>query len=259
MIAPFTIDPVYNMKFTSIKESKIAGMLCLAAFASLTFIISLVFFPSHLTSVVTEAIGALMQNLTYSAGHQGFLISLAIFMGLIAWHRRQATNNLHLLIQLGLLLVLSFGAKTFLKEFTQSPRPYTETLAELHVIDSPQSFYNLTVDEKNDRIHQVEEQVSEWRTKHWIGETDYSFPSGHTIFVSVCVLFFGGLFASQGRYVLASLVIVWGVGVAASRLWLGMHRPVDLFASMFFGLILYIIIPSHYPILDKVLFKIKNR
>ncbi len=131
-----------------------------------------------------------MQNLTYSAGHQGFLISLAILVGLSAWLRRHTTNNLHLLIQLGLLLVLSFGAKTFLKEFTQSPRPYTETLTELHVIDSPQSFYNLTVDEKNDRIHQVDEQVSEWRTKHWIGETDYSFPSGHTIFVSVCVLFF---------------------------------------------------------------------
>lgn len=149
MIAPFTLDPANSMNIVSTKESKIAGMLCLAIFASLTFIMSLVFYPSQLTSVVSGAIGSLMQNLTYSAGHQGFLISLTALIGLTAWHHRRANNNLHLLIQLGLLLVLSFGAKTVLKELTQSPRPYTETLTELQVIDSPPSFYNLTVDEKN--------------------------------------------------------------------------------------------------------------
>jgi phosphatidylglycerophosphatase B len=37
---------------------------------------------------------------------------------------------------------------------------------------------------------------------------------------------------------------LWAVGVAISRLWLGMHRPEDLFGSLIFALVLFLIVPS---------------
>lgn len=246
------------MTFRLSKETKLAGMLCLAIYATLTFVVVLLYFPSDLTSYVPDTTGLLLQSLTYSAGHQGFLFTLALLMSFSAYCIRQSRHKLHYLVQLGLLLVLSFGAKSVLKEFTQSPRPYTETLTQLQVLPSPQSFYSLSTKEKDKRIQQVVESISEWRTKHWIGETDYSFPSGHTIFASICVLFFGGILFSEKRYLATFVLVLWAVGVAGSRLWLGMHRPVDLYGSMLFALLLYTLVPYHYPVVDKLLGKLKN-
>ncbi|MCW8345782.1 phosphatase PAP2 family protein [Vibrio sp. ZSDZ65] len=239
------------MALISIKDTKTSGMLCLAAFATVTFALTLLFYPLSLRGHVEAMTGEAMQTLTYSAGHQGFLITLCVFCLTTAWVIKKSPIKLHLLIQLGLLLVLSFGAKSLLKNVTESPRPYTHLLAEQHVIENPRDFYTLKVAEKDQAIEQVSEQVSHWRTMHWMGETDYSFPSGHTIFASICVLFFGGLLLSNGRYLLAALTIIWASSVAMSRLWLGMHRPIDLFGSMLFGLLLYAVIPMTYPLFDK--------
>ncbi|MGF1777643.1 phosphatase PAP2 family protein [Vibrio nomapromontoriensis] len=246
------------MPLTSIKDTKTSGMICLAIFATVTFALTLLFYPLPLRGDVDAMTGKAMQTLTYSAGHQGFLITLSILSITTAWVIKKSPIKLHLLIQLGLLLVLSFGAKSLLKNVTESPRPYTHLLAEQHVIKTPSDFYTLNLAEKDQAIDQVSEQVSSWRTKHWMGETDYSFPSGHTIFATVCVLFFGGLLLNSGRYFLAVLTIVWASSVAMSRLWLGMHRPIDLFGSMLFGLLLYAVIPMTYPFVDKWLKKIKG-
>ncbi|MCL9773895.1 phosphatase PAP2 family protein [Vibrio methylphosphonaticus] len=244
---------------TLTKDTKISGMLCLAVFATVTFALTLLFYPLPLLGNVEAITGQAMQTLTYSAGHQGFLITLLVFSITTAWVIKKSPIKRHLLIQLGLLLVLSFGAKSLLKNVTESPRPYTHLLAEQHVIKTPSDFYTLNLTEKDHAIDQVSEQVSHWRTIHWMGETDYSFPSGHTIFASICVLFFGGLLLSNGRYFLATLTIIWASSVAMSRLWLGMHRPIDLFGSMLFGLLLYAVVPMTYPFLEKWLKKAKER
>ncbi|MFA0087789.1 phosphatase PAP2 family protein [Vibrio sp. 10N.261.51.F12] len=246
------------MPHISTSDTKISGMLCLSVFATITFLLTLIFYPSVLSGDVSDVTGAAMQYLTYSAGHQGFLMTLVVFMTTAAWVVKKAPNKLSLLVQLGLLLVLSFAAKSLLKDVTQSPRPYTELLAEQHIVHSPEGFYDLSVKEKNQAIEQTSQQVSHWRTKHWMGETDYSFPSGHTIFASICVLFFGGLFVRNGHYTLAALTLAWASGVAMSRLWLGMHRPIDLFGSMLFALGLYVVIPMAYPILDRLFETLKK-
>ena len=148
-----------------------------------------------------------------------------------------------LCLQLGVLLVLSFAAKTFLKSSTESPRPYTEYLVTQEVVDMPELFYELPLEEKNVAIESVEDKVSEWRTRHWLGETDYSFPSGHMIFVGVCLAFFGGLFLEAKRFYLVGSMLAWAGGVAYSRVWLGMHRPEDLAASIAFAGLIYLLVP----------------
>ncbi|GAL03518.1 phosphatidylglycerophosphatase B [Photobacterium aphoticum] len=89
------------------------------------------------------------------------------------------------------MLVLSFAAKSGLKHLTEVPRPYTYELEALGIVSSPEDFYQLDEKGKDHAVMEARQHVSEWRIQHWLGETNYSLPSGHTIFVAVCVVFWG--------------------------------------------------------------------
>ncbi len=199
---------------------------------------------TDLSSEVGDGLGRFLELMTNSAGSSGFLVTLAVLCLICLSLKYSMTKTFALMAQLAMLLVLSFAAKTMLKNITESPRPYTEYLSEQQVIETPQHFYQLSMLEKNAAIDSIESQVSEWRTKHWQGEKDYSFPSGHTIFVAICVAFFGGLFLEKKQYWLVTGLLVWAGIVAYSRLWLGMHRPVDLVGSIALGAMIYMLVPT---------------
>ena len=228
---------------TSLFSNKSKGLLLLVL--SLYSLVPFLNFGSHfdLGSAVLPFYGAVMTFVTYSAGNQGFLITLAVLSLLVLTLKFSKAKLVSLCLQLGVLLVLSFAAKTFLKSSTESPRPYTEYLVTEEVVDMPELFYELRLEEKNVAIESVEDKVSEWRTRHWLGETDYSFPSGHMIFVGVCLAFFGGLFLEAKRFYLVGGMLAWAGGVAYSRVWLGMHRPEDLVASIAFAGLIYLLVP----------------
>ena len=228
---------------TSLFSNKSKGLLLLVL--SLYSLVPFLIFGSHfdLGSSVLPFYGAVMTFVTYSAGNQGFLITLATLSLLVLTLKFSKAKLVSLCLQLGVLLVLSFAAKTFLKSSTESPRPYTEYLVTQEVVDMPELFYELPLEEKNVAIESVEDKVSEWRTRHWLGETDYSFPSGHMIFVGVCLAFFGGLFLEAKRFYLVGSMLAWAGGVAYSRVWLGMHRPEDLAASIAFAGLIYLLVP----------------
>ncbi|MEZ9152941.1 phosphatase PAP2 family protein [Vibrio sp. F13] len=228
---------------TSLFSNKSKGLLLLVL--SLYSLIPFLIFGSDfdLGSAVLPFYGAFITFVTYSAGNQGFLVTLAILSLVLFTMKFSKAKLVSLCLQLGLLLVLSFAAKTFLKSSTESPRPYTEYLVTQEVVDMPELFYELPLEEKNVAIESVEDKVSEWRTRHWLGETDYSFPSGHMIFVGVCLAFFGGLFLEAKRFYLVGGMLAWAGGVAYSRVWLGMHRPEDLAASIAFAGLIYLLVP----------------
>jgi len=228
---------------TSLFSNKSKGLLLLVL--SLYSLVPFLNFGSHfdLGSAVLPFYGAVMTFVTYSAGNQGFLITLAVLSLLVLTLKFSKAKLVSLCLQLGVLLVLSFAAKTFLKSSTESPRPYTEYLVIQEVVDMPELFYELPLEEKNVAIKSVEDKVSEWRTRHWLGETDYSFPSGHMIFVGVCLAFFGGLFLEAKRFYLVGGMLAWAGGVAYSRVWIGMHRPEDLAASIAFAGLTYLLVP----------------
>ncbi|PTP12552.1 phospholipid phosphatase [Vibrio sp. 10N.286.51.C3] len=228
---------------TSLFSNKSKGLLLLVL--SLYSLVPFLIFGSHfdLGSAVVPFYGAVMTFVTYSAGNQGFLITLAVLSLLVLTLKFSKAKLVSLCLQLGVLLVLSFAAKTFLKSSTESPRPYTEYLVTQEVVEMPELFYELPLVEKNAAIESVQDKVSDWRTRHWLGETDYSFPSGHMIFVGVCLAFFGGLFLEAKRFYLVGGLLVWAGGVAYSRVWLGMHRPEDLAASIAFAGLIYLLVP----------------
>ncbi|GMM75230.1 phosphatase PAP2 family protein [Vibrio alginolyticus] len=198
----------------------------------------------NLTSQVPESLGIALTLLTDSAGSKGFLITLTLLLLSLFRFKPSRIEWIQKLSMLGLLLVIGFASKTGLKLMTESPRPYTELLAAEQLIEHPDAFYQLDTKQQANVINQISEHVSDWRTRHWQGEKDYSFPSGHTIFVSICLAFFGGLFLQNKCYISALSLWMWGMSVAYSRLWLGMHRPEDLIGSVLFVAIVFTLLPT---------------
>ncbi len=198
----------------------------------------------NLTSQVPESLGITFTLLTDSAGSKSFLITLTLLLLSLFRFKPSRIEWIQKLSMLGLLLVIGFASKTGLKLMTESPRPYTELLAAEQLIEHPDAFYQLDTKQQANVINQISEHVSDWRTRHWQGEKDYSFPSGHTIFVSICLAFFGGLFLQNKCYISALSLWMWGMSVAYSRLWLGMHRPEDLIGSVLFVAIVFTLLPT---------------
>ncbi|EGQ8298319.1 phosphatase PAP2 family protein [Vibrio parahaemolyticus] len=225
-------------------KTKKYGLMMLALFV--LGIIPMSLFGSYhdLTSQVPESLGITFTLLTDSAGSKGFLITLTLLLLSLFRFKPSRIEWMQKLSMLGLLLVIGFASKTGLKLMTESPRPYTELLAAEQLIETPETFYQLDTKQQANVINQISEQVSDWRTRHWQGEKDYSFPSGHTIFVSICLAFFGGLFLQNKYYISALSLWMWGMSVAYSRLWLGMHRPEDLIGSVLFVAIVFTLLPT---------------
>ncbi|HCG5066864.1 phosphatase PAP2 family protein [Vibrio parahaemolyticus] len=225
-------------------KTKKYGLMMLALFVLGIIPMSLFGSYHNLTSQVSESLGITFTLLTDSAGSKGFLITLTLLLLSLFRFKPSRIEWMQKLSMLGLLLVIGFASKTGLKLMTESPRPYTELLAAEQLIETPETFYQLDTKQQANVIYQISEHVSDWRTRHWQGEKDYSFPSGHTIFVSICLAFFGGLFLQNKCYISALSLWMWGMSVAYSRLWLGMHRPEDLIGSVLFVAIVFTLLPT---------------
>ncbi|MGV6846102.1 MAG: phosphatase PAP2 family protein [Lutibacter sp.] len=64
----------------------------------------------------------------------------------------------------------------------------------------------------------------------------YSFFSGHAINAMAIAIFFGLLLKPIYKYLLFVLLI-WAVTIAYSRIYVGVHYPLDVLTGMLFGLI----------------------
>lgn len=228
------------------------GIGLLVAFLVIIAPMSLLVSHIDLLSSVSDTTGLAFTLLTDSAGSKGFLLTLFVLVA-ISW--KVLPNRIEWLskmAQLGLILLIGFVSKTGLKQMTESPRPYTELLTQQLLIPQPSHFYNLNTVQQQHVIDDISHRVSVWRTRHWQGEKDYSFPSGHTIFAAICLAFFGNLFIQNRHYALAMVLGGWALGLAYSRLWLGMHRPIDLVGSVLFVLMLYMLAPQFDRITEKL-------
>lgn len=225
-------------------RQKLPGLIALLLMTTLLSGVLVFYSQANLNGPVSDFSGMLFSLLTHSAGNPGFLVTVGLFM-LIPIALKLPRKTLVMLgVQFALLLALSFVAKTVMKHITEVPRPYTHQLQSLGIVDSPQAFYALTDQDKDEAVKQASKSVSHWRIAHWQGETNYSLPSGHTIFTAVCVAFWGGFFLRRRQLIPAGIIIVWAVGVGISRIWLGMHWPTDLLASIFGAACLYLCIPE---------------
>ena len=72
--------------------------------------------------------------------------------------------------------------------------------------------------------------------------TGYSFPSGHTQNATTT---FGGIARSSGNKAIRIISLICLVLVAFSRMYLGVHTPLDVFVSLFIGAVLVLAL---YPL-----------
>jgi len=223
---------------------KVPGYIALLLFATVMSGVLMFFSTADLTDNVADITGLTFTLLTASAGSPGFLLTVCAlsFAPLLLKLPKQTIVKLG--IQFAILLVLSFVAKTALKHITEIPRPYTYQLQSLGIVHSASEFYQLSDDEKEKAIQLATANISDWRTSHWQGETNYSLPSGHTIFAAVCVVFWGGFFCRRRQLAAAGLLVLWATGVGISRIWLGMHWPTDILASIACAGLLYLFVPE---------------
>ncbi|PSV34719.1 phosphatase PAP2 family protein [Photobacterium sp. GB-210] len=225
-------------------SQKLVNYLALAFFALALFIAISIFPVPLLSDPINNAAGLSFSLLTDTAGKPFFLITTVLLCLLPVFFRLPKKQIIKLWIQFAILLVLSFGAKTILKHETAIPRPYTYELQRLNLVTSPENFYQLNKSERKNVVKKASTYISKWRIRSWEAETNYSFPSGHTIFAAICVLFWGGFLLRTRHYLLAGGLVIWAVGVGISRLWLGMHFPSDVMGSILSAAVLYLFIPE---------------
>lgn len=231
------------MFFSLFLADKRHGLLALTTFSFLLFLGILVIPPPDLLSQHQELLGMVFTVLSESAGSPYFLITTSLLCLLPLMMKYKPASWFVLIVPFVVLLGLSFGTKTGLKQVSEVARPYVYQLQELGVVDSTDAFYRLSTQEKESAVQQVKEKVSEWRLRHWLGETNYSLPSGHTLFAAICVAFWGGFLLREKHYVLTAVVVLWGCGVGWSRIWLGMHWHNDLLISVLCAFGLYLLVP----------------
>ena len=227
------------------------GLLLLVILALASTVIILAVSPLSLSSSVGDTSGLVNSLFTDSASKPYFLISVGLLCAMAFFCRLSQRQRLELWLCFALLLVLSFVAKSAIKHLTAEPRPYTYELQRLHLIASPQAYYALPETQKQQVINAAQGLVSDWRLAHWRDATNYALPSGHTIFVAISVLFWGGLLLLRRHYIATTLVIVWATGVAVSRFWLGDHSLNDILSSMVCAGLLYLLVPLPQAYFDR--------
>nr|WP_314227698.1 phosphatase PAP2 family protein [uncultured Kingella sp.] len=186
-------------------------------------------------SAQTPDLNQFLILLTTTGGSKPYAISFSIVFTLIlAYFVRRQYRPLTVIAVCICAVVGTQAIKTGAKAIFKEPRPYVVQLAEqIHI--STADFYALKKPEKRELIahtpHNPDEQILSDYQQHELG---YSFPSGHTTFAVAWLLLVVGFtqnWREGSRIAARCLVALWAAGVLYSRVKLGAHFPMDLFAS----------------------------
>ncbi|OCG24958.1 hypothetical protein A9G22_03250 [Gilliamella sp. App2-1] len=151
------------------------------------------------------------------------------------------------IILLWLLLVSAILSgqiiKNLIKSQTAESRPYVLWMAtEFNISD--QQFYSKSQSERKEIIRQLfnnSPTIPSWLSNHWQNETGYAFPSGHTLLAVTWAFLALTLLKCEQHYIIVSFTIIWSILIEISRLLLGMHKPIDLIASVLIAWVISLI------------------
>lgn len=209
-----------------------------ATFMAYAFILSLVplafFFSNwHWQPSTDEALPLAPLLLITESGSLPYAIATSIiFSALLIWLNRRRLP----LFSFILLIILSVACTQIqqkqLKSLFALPRPYIAAITATDNDQQSAAFYALdkTLQESIVRHWHQTQHKNAWLTEHRVKEIAYRFPSGHSIFSVSWVLLFAVF--CRHKWLTASLAL-WSALVMASRVWLGMHLPIDLLGGIF--------------------------
>lgn len=199
--------------------------------------------------------------LSQSGGTTGTTIIAVLMLALLLIYGRVTSKRQILTIGIMILIVAGcIGGGAFLNEFIikeqlKVPRPNIIALAGENGSGplgmTPEEFYGsggkvvrskLLAEVLNSESNPVS-LIPSIKT-HWIKETGYSFPSGHS-FASMSIatffLFLSATYLSMSRLWPFYFLLPWAVAVCYSRSILRVHTPTDIVVGGFIGLMVGLI------------------
>lgn len=153
----------------------------------------------------------------------------------------------HSWVIVGLICTMSIVSMHFIKEknknFFIQPRPYVQYWLKEDV----ESFYRVADEYERVRIIKSYVQEGEYAKydQHRTSNIGFSFPSGHTIFTDTWLFIFAGFLygiRNRGSIFAISILLIWSLLMAVSRIRLGMHFPIDIVASTLISYFFHIIV-----------------
>lgn len=197
----------------------------------------------------------LVVRLTDTASwNQMTVLSVAVVVTLVvrpALERRRRAIELRVLAitMLVALVGMALVNEHIVKPFLGVPRPNIVELADAGILgaDIPDADAFYAVGDKAERRALLGERLTPQQSKdlselvraHWIHETGYSFPSGHTtsaVTFATMLTVLGFLWLSGWRRWLTTVAIpIWAVAVAYSRPLLEVHTAADVIAATLAG------------------------
>jgi phosphatidylglycerophosphatase B len=177
-------------------------------------------------------------------------VMIALLISRPGVSRKQRTREA-LVVALVLGAVLGGGAylnEHLVKPAFKVPRPNILELAE-RPPDAPalgmsaEAFYALPDKARSDHLEGVLTPgagLHERVRAHWIAETGYSFPSGHSFSAMTFATFFlamGLSYFAKGRLWVFHLLVLWAVAVCFSRPILRVHSPTDVCVGALQGIV----------------------
>lgn len=177
------------------------------------------------------------------------LIVVVISRGGLTVRRRTVEVVAILITALVAGAIITIVNEQGIKPLVASPRPNLVAVAESGVLGDqyPDAESIYAVGDKDDRRavlggllpQAAAPPLSDLVRDHWVHETGYSFPSGHTIAATtLATAMLGvGLAWLKGwrRFVIVGLVPAWAVLIAFSRVLLEVHRPIDVVGGAVVG------------------------
>ncbi|WP_187696436.1 phosphatase PAP2 family protein [Xanthovirga aplysinae] len=197
------------------------------------------------------------------------IVLLSTLITYLAQGTKKHNLKMSALFLIGFLLTLKLFAvlnEDFLKPALAEPRPSFIKLANRELIDLHQ-LYNSHSDKENRRIY-VGEQLNKAEAKlkvsdidqkvldHWVHETGFSLPSGHTqnaFILAMILAYVFYLLPQKALTWLSYLIIFWAILMGLSRVALGVHTPLDVFVGAISGIFIgYLLILTGF--IEKLLF-----
>jgi phosphatidylglycerophosphatase B len=231
-------------------------------------LMGIVFFTPIAMSGISEASpwSTVAWSISESGGKYGTLVILVVtcffFTRFVQGSRRKWLTFGGALIRL-LLVIGAFAwvNEHMVKKWATAPRPSHEFLiGRSEGSLDLNSFYSLDADQRKEVLRDLIQSkssqfsgINQSVLSHWIEETGYSFPSGHSFnaFLLATILAYSLRYSrSPTANRIYLLPLIWAVLVAVSRVSMGAHTSWDVSFGALTGLILGALI-LHFDLLRR--------